>query len=41
MIPASHHSGKMFYLNDFIDNDAIIRFYLSERLHDFSGTNSE
>ncbi|KIJ35457.1 hypothetical protein M422DRAFT_180706 [Sphaerobolus stellatus SS14] len=32
MIPAFEKSGKMFYLNDLVDGDAFIRFFLGERL---------
>lgn len=32
MIPAFEKTGKVFYLNDLIDSDAFLRFYLEERL---------
>jgi hypothetical protein len=33
MMPAFEKSGKIFYLNDIVDNDAFLRFYLQDRLY--------
>ncbi|KIJ41730.1 hypothetical protein M422DRAFT_171963, partial [Sphaerobolus stellatus SS14] len=32
MVPAFEKSGKIFYLNDLVDGDAFLRFFLDDRL---------